>query len=510
MATTYKLNHYQLRESLLNWNQTHSLNPIPDFRTREKTAFVWSKTYITLTNGDVTFTQLNFFQRIFRYLCGWYADTIVDSGTRAKVTAYIHDLLSTPAFQEVLKFHQQIRAASLKGDFTALEMAMTQFGKTVEKPVQDDLDEMIQRVRSHPTTEIVERFKDDYISETFLNEVLSLAAVHGKTPQSEQMWKGIEIGLRQNSDEQRGQLNIALFRELIRIIEGNGTQVKVPKTESDLITIPCQRIEVTDMIQRKIKEGMKPLRLIQQPASWVDYLHNYQLLVQFNIELTELREEVKTMLLDERAGLTKALGDKFRELGAHEVLISQYLADEERLAERLFFHAEITKEGSEFARVSSEILGDISALQKAMALKINAEYETLPNRGGGNCFFLSCDQHLPVIDSTWREKIAAHLLQSRAKYERIVLQRIGTDSMTPPNADFKSYCEWIQKDGSWGSQPELEAFSEIVQRTVVVVQNQHAGPFEWGGIFNPNYGGDPIIFKNHGACHYEAMILKTV
>ncbi|MGD0665840.1 MAG: OTU domain-containing protein, partial [Rhabdochlamydiaceae bacterium] len=70
------------------------------------------------------------------------------------------------------------------------------------------------------------------------------------------------------------------------------------------------------------------------------------------------------------------------------------------------------------------------------------------------------------------------------------------------------YCAWIAKQGSWGSQPELEAFSEITQRPVIVVQSLGENPFEWSAGINLHFKGDPLIFRNHGATHYEAMVSK--
>ncbi|HEY5236459.1 MAG TPA: hypothetical protein VIJ14_09800, partial [Rhabdochlamydiaceae bacterium] len=51
---------------------------VPDFTTREKATLVWSKVYIAIDGNKLRFVELNFLERIIRYLagCAFYTDTI--------------------------------------------------------------------------------------------------------------------------------------------------------------------------------------------------------------------------------------------------------------------------------------------------------------------------------------------------------------------------------------------------------------------------------------------------
>ena len=111
----------------------------------------------------------------------------------------------------------------------------------------------------------------------------------------------------------------------------------------------------------------------------------------------------------------------------------------------------------------------------------------------------------------WRRDVCTQLRQPQ--YERIIGERLANDDMAmrayaeAGEVPQEQYCNWMAQAGNWGSAPELQAFSDLVGRPVIVVQS--LGPtFDWSAGFNLALTTEPLIFINHSAVHYEAMLRK--
>lgn len=522
MATLPGLRKDQVRDALLEWNSCHDKNPVPDFTKREKTNNVWSKVYVSIANGKVQFVQLNPYARFFWSLLGWYKDTIIEEKTLQNVRNFVHEILTSPDDQYIAELKKQKRAAQTREDYIHLKKTLEDSIKKLptdesklHSDIRLDLAELLEVVEACLASTVLEEFKKDYLPSKFLDNVLKFAKENPTSPQNELVWNSIEEALMLNPDEKKAKLNVQLFRTLVNVLSGDPAAdvkkggVEKPKDKVNLISIPCQEINVPDEIAKLVDERIKEIKcpLIPNPSSWEEYLQNHQSLVKANELLCMLRNEVKQRFLDDttKQAMVKQLYDKLVAAGGDETLVTAYVHDDNRIAERLYYHCVLAKDGAVMSSMSQEILRQIAECQKAMRNKIENEFKRISNAGGGDCFFLSCEQLTDKTD--WRVKIAGVLLKDVAKYAEVVGNRIENDNMAPKKG-YEEYCTWIEKQGSWGSQPELEAFSEITERPVIVVQSLGDNPFEWSAGINLHFKGDPLIFRNHGATHYEAMISK--
>ncbi|MGD0665880.1 MAG: hypothetical protein ABSA17_09195, partial [Rhabdochlamydiaceae bacterium] len=456
MATLPGLRKDQVRDALLEWNSCHDKNPVPDFTKREKTNRVWSKVYVSIANDKVQFVELNPYSRFFWRLLGWYKDTVIEEATLQKVRTYVHEILSSPDDQYIAELKKQKKAAQTREDYINLM-------KTLEKSLEElptadtelqnnirlDLAELLAYVKICLASKVLEEFKEDYLPSKFLDNVLKFAKENPNSPQNELVWNSIEEALKLNPDEKKAELNVQLFRTLVNVLSGDpAADVKKgsadkPKEKVNLISIPCQEIDVPDEIARLVDEQIKAIEcpLTPNPSSWEEYLQNHQSLVKANERLCVLRNEVKRLFLDEitNQAMVKQLYDKLVAAGGDETLVTAYVHDDKRIAERLYYHCVLAKDGAAMSSMSQDILRQITECQKAMRNKIENEFKRISNKGGGDCFFLSCGQ---LTDNTdWRSKIAAFLLENVAKYTEVVASRIETDDMAPKKG-YEAYCAW--------------------------------------------------------------------
>lgn len=296
----------------------------------------------------------------------------------------------------------------------------------------------------------------------------------------------------------------------------------------------CQCIDVSDATHGIMSAGVATNKkilgkLIKNPSSLMDYLANHQTLIEYNDAMILLRHKMKLTLMErDRATMLPKLKKQLISAGHAASEVDRYLSDEQSLADRLFFHSELADSGAEFSTSSQSTLEHIAQLETRISDKIRKEYKPVGNRGGGHCFFYSC-AHLTADKSqstwlssivsvlssdssaaqkSWRDKVADHLVANRHKYEPLVTSRMETDGSVPKRISYEKYCEWIRRDGSWGGQPELEAFSEITQRPVIVLQNVYGKTPRWSAGINLHFAGEPLVFMNYSASHFEAMIGK--
>ena len=264
----------------------------------------------------------------------------------------------------------------------------------------------------------------------------------------------------------------------------------------------------------KLKTEIEQLK----EGDWPSLLSKYHQVHHFSDQLTNLRTRISSDLIHPEFALLDKLKVILIQTGFKQEDVCSYLSrdlEERVIRDRLFQHSEIQLEAnpSAFCNLSKSVELLKTNLDKAIINLIKSKYISIPNQGGGDCLFHSCEQLCPATSSDWRRLISQHLSDNRKLYEVFVAERIRTDEMAARALNWASggdsyerYCNWISLAGSWGSEPELRAYSELNQRPIIVIQDCGDYLIEIPRCFNLHYSGVPLIFVNHSEAHYEAMI----
>ena len=271
--------------------------------------------------------------------------------------------------------------------------------------------------------------------------------------------------------------------------------------------------EVLILIQKTLKkletiesENTNATRFEAMPIRKI--LKNYHYLLGISNELSKLRKACDTMLYSNE-GFKQSFIEKAEAKKYFEQSIEDYL----NVPDRLFGHLNIT----DFDKYSSYIRFAISAHQEALGINVKLNYLDKPNRGHGDCLFLSLADLDKARDGDgWRAAISEELRQNKSKYEKLVLDRIKNDEVAGGGILFQSgadpyeqYCNWIGQKGSWGGTPELEVFSLLVGKPVLVVQTNAviSNEPQFSQIFNRSkISADPVVIHNLNENHFQAML----
>ncbi len=485
--------------------------------TSHKVGLFASKVFIFIsTDGNfVSLHELNFIDRFFRW-CGWYTDSVFSREQLASIRGVFATSIGASFTQsdEIETYKKQIEKVT---DISSLD----QYIKTIEEKCKDpnNIVEKWNRllkyaketraalVESNNAVEVIERVKDG-IPGKLLDVVLEIIKTHEKSKPLKK--KAIEEFLTQylKSTEvaQESVQNIYIFLSLLNI-------------DLDVKKLQCLGLEVPESIETrvgtKLNELEKDFALLYEtkPKTWGELLERYNALSALDTSLNEFRSSIRSETALLMRDATKA---RLEFLGVHQSLIDEYLNDPERGETRVFEHTNLFLDSHRFAQFSKRLRQKIHRLQDKMVAKIDQEYHPKHNAGGGDCFFYSCNDLTPQENrgmAVWRKSIAERLRMP--EYLPLIEERLKTDEMAL-QAYFErgdtvqeQYCNWISKLSSWGSGPELKAFSDMVERPVIVVQKLGGNDFHWSGWANLDFDAEPLIFINHSAVHYEAMILRS-
>lgn len=251
---------------------------VPDFITRRKTSLVWNKVYISIQEGELRFIELNFFQRIIRYLAGCicYTDTIFrDKAVLEKVKEYVHALkseLPDPLAMNLLP------KAQTTTDFICLGYMLRN------------------------------GCEQEGFSETFLSEAIAVARKNPKM--------GINIAKALDN------LDKALLHEILGVKEEDPP--------------PILHIEAPD----EIKDTFDVLKKIGSTQTLFGYLKALGALEKINQDLDNLPEVLRPFLMEESGQkMVQDLSYCLIVKKVHPFISKAYLEDEQQIVYRLCYHA---------------------------------------------------------------------------------------------------------------------------------------------------------------------------
>jgi hypothetical protein len=319
---------------------------VPDFTTRKKTALSWNKVYISIQGDELRFVELNFLQRIIRYLAGCicHTDTIFrDKATLEKVKEYVHSLkdeLRDPIAMNLLS------RAQTTTDFICLRYMLRNSSE------QNDF------------------------SEGFLSEAITLARQNPKM--------GMDITKALTC------INKALLHEIL----GHAEEDYLPSLQ---IEVPY---EIKDAFEEGIEKAKGALKAIGSPQTLVSYLKALGKLEKANKDLDHLPEVLRPFLTEESGQkMVQDLNEWLIIKQAHPSIRKAYLEDEQQIACRLCYHA-----GLESTALRTQIKERVKEYRAAAMKELDAHYEIAPLGPQTDSFLACCNRYQKSTKGTCREQ----------------------------------------------------------------------------------------------------------
>lgn len=358
---------------------------VPDFTTRKKTALSWNKVYISIQEDELRFVELNFLQRMIRYLAGciWYTDTIFrDKTDLEKVKGYVHTLkaeLRDPMAMNLLPKAQtttdficlayMLRSGceqnGFSEDFLSEAQGLTRqedkmnIAKALDPSLNKALFAMNLLSKAQSTTDFIclgymlrNGCDQNGFSEEFLSEAIAVARQEDK------------INIAKTLDP---SLDKALLQEILGI-----------KAENPL---PILQIEVPD----EIKDAFDVMKKIGSPQALVDYLKALGTLEKINQELDSLPEILRPFLTQENGQkMVQDLSYWLIVKQVHPVIKKAYLEDEQQIVYRLCYHAGLVP-----TALRTQIQERVKEYRAAAMRELDAHYDVV-NLGSQSDSFSAC------------------------------------------------------------------------------------------------------------------------
>jgi hypothetical protein len=474
----------QNNPSLVGKFQQTRLHP-----TTEKTHFLARKFFVFISDdgSSVKIRPLSFIERIFRWL-GFYKDSVFSPVQLLSIrTIFAQTIqgLKHPQ-KEAEKSAIAVPISDAKKTITFLETATTNPTLCPDGIDGKILDYVLGIIKNEPVVEIqgkkIQTFLHDFVAQHKVSE--------------KDLW------------------NIAVLLELLSIKLNDKS---VFANFADPKKLDCLGLPVPEVIEQDVARHVQQFQeaynaLIPASDTLQANLSLYSNLESLNSELITYKNSLRLSIA---RAMKEPTSLALKEYGVHEYLIGEYVNDQNRSVDRIVQNTNLYLDTHPFSKLAHTLTRKISEVQNAMVDTIKTSYKTKSNAGGGDCFFYSCaDSALQGVLSmkNWRSTIANQLRQD--KYRSIVLDRLRNDDMTltahleDGKDEHERYCNWIAKSSHWGSTPELQAFSDFCARPVIVVQSVGGlKTCDWSASFNAQLGAEPIIFINHNAVHYEALVL---
>lgn len=424
----------QIRQEIIDHNSLNGGDLKKEFETRSKTKLVWNRVFISFDGQYVTFVQLNLFQRVLRYF-GCYKKTVIEK----EVLEVVLKVIQGNARDNDSRLSQPI-PASIEELIKLKKEAESWWPDFIGGDQQENYVIFITNILTQIQQNVNEKYQDDFIS----GRVVDLIWNSPSVKRTEETWK--KLGNIFIQDPSSHPTSAALFRILRAVLEGK-------KEDSMLRELSCQGIQVpqtlTEIVSREMSIADQTCQLRPTPLEWQDFLHNYRALVEFYNTMINVRNSITKKLIgpEFKQELVKKLRDSLINSGGHPILVDRFLGDESRLADRLFDHSEVAHDEGPFTKKCSQLRQEIEDLEAAMGKKINTEYHSTPNAGGGDCFFHSCSDLMK--EEGWRQKTVEALTNNKTQYQALVLRRIKNDDKIPKDVkSYEEYCTWIANQGN--------------------------------------------------------------
>lgn len=467
--------------------------------TTKKTGLFGEKIFIFISNDcqKIELKKLGFFARLLRWIGILYQDSVFSKEQLESIKTAFKDVFSTKG-----------APGGCTGEVERLRETLDQIEGTEEglKRLEELIEEIKGKERNEKWDQLFKEARETYETLKLSLKVNSLVPEGIPSALLDVLLvarsKKDQITAAQNFLYNYLQLdvhpivlvNISIVLKLLDIDVGAKDPTKLE------LGIP-----LPEDLTKSINEIVTPLtakfeEMNQESTNLPEHLKLYTLLNEIDKELMNCRDAIQEAMPE----LTEKVRESLAGAGVARGLIDEYLGDEVRLATRIFEQTELMKSEHPFTILTRNVRNRMQNLQETMVETIRSDYKSKWNPGAGDCFFYSCSHVFSEKD--WRKEISNELKDE--KYRELIEARIANDDRVYCR-DQEDYCKWIGRNGNWGSEPELMAFSNLTKRPVIVVQNEGSNPFKWSAGFNLFYPGEPLIFLNHNAFHYEAMIKKA-
>ena len=366
---TTEITRAQVREAL-----SLSKCLVPDFTTREKATLSWSKVYVSIQDGELRFVELNFFQRIIRYLvgCSWYTDTIfTDKAALEKVKTFVHGIKAEPSY------HDPIAMELLPKVKTATDRVclwdMLENCKGNDEEAIGDLAALQKRVEELGAGR-------GGFSENFLSAAIVLARQNLKKNPEDEMWRNITEVFVNNLNWEVGTKNEALLRQVLGLPEA-------------MFHFPSQQIEVSDEITAKLKEGLEQAKatdVVMEMGTLKKCLKTLDAFEKIYKALDNLPEVLRPFLTQESGKqMVLDLRNRLINSGVHPSIVKAYLEDEKLIAERLYFHADLSSITPSPIELTKEAWDIMIKCKLDVLREISSSYEVI-DLGPQSKSFLDC------------------------------------------------------------------------------------------------------------------------
>lgn len=403
------------------------------------------------------------------------------------------------------------------------------------------LKTLIEIANSKITAKSQEIYREDGVPKLLFDPALAIATFckeQKPIQDAKRVFESLKKSLARNTNEAVALVNMYLFKEILTLLD---VDFEALEKRLDFVPakIPCLGLQVNPEIQSFLDGELAPLvgilgelqvNGLGVDSSWSQLFGCYWEMSNLNERFLSLGALIRDRLLDGSAGeaLVAKIRQRFLQIGGDRDLINQFLDSRNRrtLENRVFYHTILNADGSRFIEKTKENNRLRRNHIEVMLAKINRDYQAKANAGRGDCLFLSCQDLVKAPDGApdWRAAVVQKLRSSPEEFKELVLARIRNDDRVPlhrellevegsvvsidEDAYYQRYCDWIAQDYKWGSDPELHVMSALLNRPVIVVQRIN-GDFDWSRAINLEVNAEPLIFINHSASHYEAMVMKV-
>jgi hypothetical protein len=390
--------------------------PVPDFLTRKKTSLVWNKVYISIQDGKLRFVELNFLQRIIRYLVGSYANTIFeDKAALKRVKEYVHTIRTATDCDSIAEI--------------LLEEARTKHDCDCIRNMLRNCNDQEAIAVLQASMKIVGSFLEEGFSEDFLSVAITLARENLIKNPEDKMWQSITEVFLYNLEIHGVLNNEGLLREVLGL----------PFS----FQLPSQRIIVQDKeIEEAVRKRLQKVKDILEECLQTKRLGD-DLKILDLLEKIDKDKDLPEVLRPYCCKMEQALREALVNSRVYPSLVEAYLEDKQQIAKRLFYHMDLS--------FVHPLLYDRNAgrgdYRNAVMHELRANYEVA---------------YSSSAKMTWREQIANGLF----KPEHRVLADARAKEL---QLTLDQYFQWIEDPQSSIALPELELLSKITGQPVVIV-----------------------------------------
>jgi len=385
-------------------------------------------------------------------------------------------------------------------------------------PHGQKLQVMLAKAESKISAISYDKYKEDFIPEEILNPTFDIAK-YGKAKNMEQVrstWTKLQEALKNQPTPSIARLNLSLAKEILSLMDVDFKKIET-EMNFNVLKVPCMNIPLSQEIMQKVDEELKAIqidfdKLEANNDSLEKILSTHIALGALKSRIAKIRKKVNIELADPalQESLISAMRKILIKMGAEPSTIEQYLnpANQDVKINRIFDHTVLNSDLSYFSTLNAMLRSSCDKQVAIILAKIMQETKTKSNLGGGDCYFYSCRDLIKPegTQEEFRALICKELTDHKEKYEKVVLRRFKKDNMVSHLQSYEDYCDWIAQQGHWGSEPELQAISSITQRPVIVIQNLGGGEAGFSKEINLHFKGEPLLFFNHSATHYEALV----